>query len=219
MNKRGFTLIELFLVIAIISLILMLTLPALMTVRRQALIVGCQNNMKQISAFVEIYRLKYEGAMPYVFYASGGVLDPEHRGDLETADSGLTEIVENNVGILKCPADTGYDGVDYELTEQGVSCYACFGRSYTCNNSLSTDPPADYVPGQPILFDVIKRGDLVIMVSDFSSVWHGAAASGKKGVKYFLNFLYFDGHIQGKEFESDEEAKVFRSESSRWWVE
>ena len=219
MNQRGFTLIELLLVIAIITLILMLTLPALMTVRRQALIAGCQSNMKQISAFVEIYRVKYDGAIPYVFYASGGVLDPEHRQDAEAKASGLARVVEDNVGILQCPADSGYDGVDYELTEQGVSCYASFGRSYTYNNSLSTDPPADYVPGQPILFDVIKRDDLVIMASDFSSVWHGAAASGKKGVKYFLNFLYFDGHVGGKEFDSDQEAKVFRSEYSRWWLQ
>ncbi len=218
-NHRGFTLIELLLVIAIICLILMLTVPSLVSVRRKALILGCQSNMHQINLILATYRVHNDEIIPYLFYASEGMLDPVHMQDPATKISGLAKIVGEDRGILRCPADTGYDGVDYQLTPDGASCYACFGQSYTYNNAFYTDPPAEYEPGQPVRYSQVEEPDSIVMLSDFSSAWHGAAASSNKGMKYFLNILFFDGHVEGKEFLSDLEAKEYRDRNSRWWEE
>jgi len=214
-NQRGFTLIELLLVVAIISLILTLTVPALVTVRRQALILRCQNNMRHIHAMVLAWIPEHDRLVPYLFPES--MLDPEHRDTLGTQASVLADIVENNRAILKCPADIGYGGVDYGLTAEGVTCFTHLGQSYAYNNTFYTDPPPGY-EGRPIpMAQLDDRDNQIIMLSDFSSVWHGSPGSDTRSSKYFLNLMFFDGHVVGKEFDSDREAKTFRSEHSRWW--
>jgi prepilin-type processing-associated H-X9-DG protein len=137
--------------------------------------------------------------------------------DPETKVSGLAKIIKEDRGILRCPADTGYSGADYELTSPNHTCYSSFGQSYTYNNSLYTDVSSPYYGEGPIRYGQVKNPEQVVLVSDFSSVWHGAAGSGSKGAKYFLNIMYFDGHVQGKAFTSDQEAKTYRNDNSRWW--
>lgn len=64
-TNRGFTLVELLVVISIISLILSILLPALKTVRQQGQTVGCMNNIKQLGLAFILYSGDYNGyAMP-----------------------------------------------------------------------------------------------------------------------------------------------------------
>ncbi len=221
-SDRGFTLIELLLVISIILLILMLTVPAMMTVRREALIACCKSNILQITKLLMMYTDENEGLVPYLFYAEQGMLDPEHMEDPETRVSGLARILESmhsDPGILKCPADNGYNGADYVITVEVVTCYSCFGQSYTYNNTFYTDTTSPYDGEQPLLWEQIPNPERVVALTDFSSVWHSKTASSDKSTKYFLNISYFDGHVEGKEFDSDRDAKTFRMANSRWWTE
>jgi len=220
-NNRAFTVIELLLVIAIILLILMLTVPALMTVKRKALVLSCQSNMHQIDLMIKTYCLSNDDdVIPYLFYAAEGMLDPEHMNDPETNVSGLATIVrEEDRGILRCPADNGYGGVDYGLISGDVACYACFGQSYVYNNSAYTDSDFPYPPPPRFGQIATKDQERIIMLTDFSSVWHGAPGTDKKNPKYFLNIMYFSGSVEGKEFSSDLAAKRFRNDEQqrRWW--
>ncbi len=223
-TNRGFTIIELLLVTAIILVILTLTVPAMMTVRRKALIAGCKSNMHQIYLMMEIYRLNNAEIIPYLFYASEGMLDPEHMKDPETNALGLAAIVgDEDRNILRCPADTGYGGADYGFTSSGDgTCYSCFGQSYAYNNSAYTDPTSPYSKSNPARFkDIEKLGKQgrIIMLTDFSAAWHGVTASTSQKAGYFLNVMYFDGSVKGEEFPSDQDAKSFRNDESRrrWW--
>ena len=216
--RRGFTLIELLLVIAIIVVVLTLTVPALMSVRRSALILGCQSNMSQISLMVQIYDQDHE-ALPYLFYASKDMLDPVHVDDVDPSTFGLAAIVDNPE-ILKCPADIGYGGEDYGLESGEVTCYSCFGHSYAFNNSAYTDPTSPYdIVSKPARFSNVEDKKDIIMLTDFSSVWHGTPGGNKNDSKYYLNIMYFSGKVEGKEFPSDQDAKKYRNDVShrRWW--
>jgi len=63
-RKRAFTLVELLVVISIISLLMAILVPALSQVRKQAKLVLCQANIRQIGLAVETYRAGNEMGVP-----------------------------------------------------------------------------------------------------------------------------------------------------------
>ncbi|MHC4443019.1 MAG: prepilin-type N-terminal cleavage/methylation domain-containing protein [Planctomycetota bacterium] len=78
--KRGFTLIEVLVVVAIIALLAAILIPSLARAREQAKIVSCAANCKQLGTMTEVYRAASKSFVPVMFNAAA---DATPQNDFE----------------------------------------------------------------------------------------------------------------------------------------
>jgi prepilin-type N-terminal cleavage/methylation domain-containing protein len=65
-THKGFTLVELLVVISIIAMLLAVLMPALSKAREQAKVTMCLANCKQLGVIIATYRTEYDGRVPII---------------------------------------------------------------------------------------------------------------------------------------------------------
>jgi len=132
--RRGFTLVELLVVIAILVILLALMLGALSRARASASAVACCANLRQIGWAFAVYAGDHGGRLP----------DPE-----DTGISWETSLRLYNSNILRCPADEEIFpavGSSYDWRDTGNPDTTLAGRTMTKARS-DTVLAFDTLPG------------------------------------------------------------------------
>src|SRR4029077_20935497 len=84
-ESRGFTLVELLVVIGIIAVLIGILLPALGRARDHANTIRCLATMRNLGQLVVLYAAENKGSVPYSFYtitgATGSPTVGENDGD------------------------------------------------------------------------------------------------------------------------------------------
>lgn len=99
MRNRGFTLIEILVVITIIAAILAIATPMLFKGRDQADLVLCKNNLKEIGGLFLLYQQRFDEKMPKT--------DSGIQFLCELVKEGFIHPIEKEVKVLQCPGDKG----------------------------------------------------------------------------------------------------------------
>ena len=148
-KKKGFTLVELLVVMAVIVILAGFLLPALGKAREQGRRTSCMNNLKQIGLAIALYRLDYNDAFPPdldVLYDAAN-LEDSYIDNLKVFICPSTGTVIGDLGGVPSGGDFTYTQpalTDPSGTFMVEDTTAVHGGG---RNKLSIDGHVEYVPG------------------------------------------------------------------------
>jgi prepilin-type N-terminal cleavage/methylation domain-containing protein/prepilin-type processing-associated H-X9-DG protein len=232
-HRKGFTLVELLFVTAIIGIVAAILAPALIGVKRRARAIQCAHRLSQVGLAIHVYLNDNNSVIPFINTGPEAQPHPKRAFQPSTGVPSLRQfLIDNDYDpvIARCPSDTGAPNQSFHPTPYGVSCFEDWGQSMLYNGSCyrETDAPG-YVPGQggplfgarPVKVDALPATapSTYILAGDFWPHWHFGAAPASKG-GFYTNVLFYDFHVEGRHYASEEEGLAYLDWDGvrRWWV-
>jgi prepilin-type N-terminal cleavage/methylation domain-containing protein/prepilin-type processing-associated H-X9-DG protein len=167
LRGRGFTLVELLVVVAVIAVLAALLLPGLANGKRAAQSAKCMSNLRQLGLAAQMYFDDHDGlAFPYRLYpTNGGVMfwfgwiqnGPDGSRDFDARLGPLYEYV-NGLGVEICPS-LDYRSAVFKLKARG----AAYGYGYNIYASTNA-------PNQPRNVESIRNPSGTALFADAAQV-------------------------------------------------
>jgi general secretion pathway protein G len=191
--RRGFTLVEMLVVIGILAVLAGMLFPVMSRVREKGRSTACQSNLKQLGLALAMYCDDYDGIYPWGVDPADWYCVEIWAGEPQWQQWipsmwYLHDVVDPYVKsepMWQCASDTGYDMLeDTQLPLNGQpSSYEAFGTSYMWRTELAfSQSGPERLPdpaGTNMLFD-----------------GHGKFHGGDADRQRRWNMLYGDGHVK-----------------------
>ena len=197
---KGFTLIELMVVIVILAILAALLLPVLSRAKAKARRSACMNNMGQISLGIRMYAEDSSEAFPPATNSTPAAFTAYTL--LMKSYVGLTGTKPERAKLFSCPADTFY--WDYEnawisqsLHDQQKFYYSSYG--FNGGNFPRGKPPVPEWPGiAGRKLSSIREPVKTVLVMEFAALlpysWHEPTrVSHYNNAQDIIGFV--DGHV------------------------
>ena len=171
-KHKGFTLVELLVVVAIIALLVSLLLPSLKSAKELAKRVMCANNMKTLLSGAQLYAGSYRGLLPpyYIYQAmeqedtEGAILaDPSLAGELNFMDRPVYSTLTHH---------TGYKKTDDPNTPEDESLwFKPFNLAHAYESKQISSGEAFWCPSQPSnAYQSVKYGRSFYTQGEFGQI-------------------------------------------------
>jgi prepilin-type N-terminal cleavage/methylation domain-containing protein/prepilin-type processing-associated H-X9-DG protein len=154
-KRRGFTLVELLVVIGIIAVLVAILLPALRKAREAAVGAACLSHIRQVGIFVQMYANDHGGVIPQG-YSEGrmpatGAWTTAYWSTYYGYSSRYKEMID---GKFRCPKNFQKPAT--------MNCYAFVSKSTSKKGEFSSRPYGIYtsVPGDTFTFLGIRLNRL-----------------------------------------------------------
>ncbi len=215
MGAKGFTLVELLVVIAIIAALAALVLPVLSAAKNRTKRTACLNNLRQINLGIRLYSEESNDKLPIAgSQPTNGILYSYKK--LMRGYVGLNGVPSRQDKLFACPADTFYYGygpkvgqVSFEPISQHDQVFSDYS-SYPFNgNGFTNLPPPDH--GAAVLgirgrkLSAIAHPAKTILVSEAPALhpysWHEPKRPIAANLQscFFNNAMdmvsFVDGHV------------------------
>lgn len=202
-NRRGFTLVELLVVVGILAVLAAILFPVFARAREKARAAQCTSNLKQLGLAIEMYSADYDDLFPWGIDPADEFLPeiwsgfPAWQALIPTMPR-LKDVLlpyTRNREIWHCRSDIGFD----ELEHTGLplngrpSAYEAFGTSYMWRTEVTFEHLGPSLLAHPAETNVLFDGH---------GNWHGHGSydAGR------WNILYGDGHVKSATYAQLDEA-------------
>jgi prepilin-type processing-associated H-X9-DG protein/prepilin-type N-terminal cleavage/methylation domain-containing protein len=180
--RRGVTLLELLVVLAIIVCVMLVLWPVASRPHHPAYRMACQSNLKQVGTALFMYLQDYDDHMPP--YAQGSMASP-------TTLPALLHPYLKNGGVWRCPRER-QKGLDYDGTPGDASVTT--GYNWLALSPLGTGVKLKEVLQPVDTVGFVDAGSYLAVPSPLAGGWGGSAPSDRHGDR--VNALFLDGHVK-----------------------
>jgi prepilin-type N-terminal cleavage/methylation domain-containing protein/prepilin-type processing-associated H-X9-DG protein len=209
----GFTLVELLTVLAVITILIAMLLPALNQARNAAADVSCKSNLRQIGQMLMIYASQNNGYLPDPRYAlhSNSALSLAQTGyEWQLVDSGIAA-KETMKKLMRCPLDVDGHTVSYLplndvmghswpniyyvtklSSHRGLQDLFMFiEESYSYDSAVPNTPSRAFGVNNPTMLGTLFQN------VPGSAAWRKSLSNHRTQGSAHRNVLYGDGHVEG----------------------
>lgn len=198
----AFTLIELLLVIAIISILAALLFPVFQTAKRSSHGTDCISSLHQLGVAIDLYTVDHDQAYPWGadgFQKTTPLTADAERDAAIRAMPRLDQVLVSYVkapDLWACNLDDGRIG---KKATNARTVASQFGSSYWYQTALALDHVSSPATGRAAEeTGNPERGPAdIIVLRDWSAFWHlpNGMTENPKNERY--QALYADGHVKG----------------------
>ncbi len=160
-GRRGFTLVELLVVMAVIAILAAILLPALSQVKARAQAIICLNNTRELETAWQVYAGDHDDGLPYNLGMAGSTfrtplnwvnnvmtwdLSSDNTNPATITGASLGLFVSGNTSVYRCPSDQALSPMQraagWEARVRSYSMNALVGNAgdFSTNGFNSNDP-------------------------------------------------------------------------------